>query len=118
MDAAFFERVKEFEKYHVRDQAEDRNLDQMLSGIKDEFEQHRISGTFGRVTQCFRNILSISSTYFMKTRCEIISFFPDEANHVISFEHQSGQEKCPTDRQQDRRINDIQGVQEMISISP
>ena len=43
----------------------------------------------------------------MRTRCEIGSSLPDEADHVISFEHHSGQEKCLTTKQQDRRINDI-----------
>jgi hypothetical protein len=43
----------------------------------------------------------------MRTRCESVSSFPDEANHVISFEYQSGQENCPTDRQQHRRLNNI-----------
>jgi hypothetical protein len=36
-----------------------------------------------------------------------VSSFPTEAHHVISFEHQSGQEKCPTGRRQDRRVNDV-----------
>jgi hypothetical protein len=43
----------------------------------------------------------------MGTRFEIMSSVRDEAKHVISFEHQSGHEKCPTGRQQDIRINDI-----------
>jgi hypothetical protein len=43
----------------------------------------------------------------MRARCEIVSSFPDETNHVISSEHQSGQEKCPTGRRQDRSVNDI-----------
>jgi hypothetical protein len=43
----------------------------------------------------------------MRTPCEIVSSFRDEANHVMSFGHQLGQEKCPTDRQQDRRMKDM-----------
>jgi hypothetical protein len=44
-------------------------------------------------------ILSIIQRDFSRTRCEIVISFPHRANHVISFEHQSEQEKCSTDKQ-------------------
>jgi hypothetical protein len=54
---------------------------------------------------CVRNALG-HSNIFQGTRCEIMSSFPDEANHVKSFERQSHSEKCPTRRQQRRRLSE------------
>jgi hypothetical protein len=93
--------------------------------VKEQFEQHRISERFAieRLSARKRNqreewlnrgflqvrdlkqikvhdvsqILSIIQTYFTRTRREIVSAFPDETHHVISFERQSDSKKCPKD---------------------